>query len=63
MGILGSWGWGFEGFRIGFLALGMGIRGLRDEILDPWMGDGVCFYCLIVWNLILRYVGFGCIMR
>ena len=43
--------------------LGMGIRGLRDEILDPWMGDGVCFYCLIVWNLILRYVGFGCIMR
>lgn len=25
MGILGSWGWGFEGFRIGFLALGMGM--------------------------------------
>lgn len=28
MGILGSW---------------MGIRGLRDKILDSWMGVGVVF--------------------
>lgn len=25
MGILGSWGWGFEGFGIRFLALGWGV--------------------------------------
>ena len=41
-----SWllGWGFEDFGIRFLALGMGIRGLRDKILGSWMVDGVCFY-------------------
>lgn len=29
--------WGFEDFGIGFLVLGMGIRGLRDKILGSWM--------------------------